>query len=132
MRKHCLVPAGRPVVSNAVSLAVGWVGRSDQPLRICRWTSYPVIVMVGSQAGVGLPEGTLVALVHWITTLVDPDAVAEALTGGQVLTLAADAEADAEADEAEADAEAAEAEADDCRACTTARFTHWATLNNDW
>jgi hypothetical protein len=131
MWKHCFVPAGSPVVSNAVSLAVGWLGRSDQPLRIWRWTSYPVTVMVGSQVGVGLPEGTLVALVHWITTLVDPDAVAEALTGGHTLTLAADADADADADDADAAAEAAEADADDCRACTTARFTHWATLNND-
>ena len=70
-------------------------------------------------------------MVHWITTLVDPDAVADALTGGHTLTLAADADADADADDADAAAEAAEADADDCRACTTARFTHWATLNND-
>ena len=87
--------------------------------------------MVGSQVGVGLPDGTLVALVHWMTTLVEPDAVADALTGGQLLTLAADADAEADAEDADAAADAAEAEADDCRACTTARFTHWATLNND-
>ena len=132
MRKHCLVPAVRPVASKAVSFADGCDGRSDQPDRICRWISYPVTVMVGLQVGVVPPLGAVVAAAHCRAIVEGPTGVAVVLTGGQLCTLAADADADAAEADADAEAEAADAAADDCRACTTDKFTHWATLNSDW
>jgi hypothetical protein len=55
-------------------------------------------------------DGAFVAAAHWSAALVELDAVAAVSTGGQLLILAA--EADAEADEADADAEEADADAD--------------------
>ena len=72
------------------------------------------------------------AAAHCSAIVVGPAGVAVVLIGGQLWILAAEADAEAADADAEAEADAAEAAADDCRACTTARFTHWATLNRDW